>query len=174
MTDGVDRRDFLRNTLVAGGAAAAAAASVTAYAQTQQPGRVPGTTNHYHVPATDKTVHWGYFSKLLKPVVEVASGRREQRAEAAQEARRGPALVREHDAHRVIREGGGAGVLRVRPARFLRPQRFHHPCPPTQRIVLIACCAWVRQQRPSEQTSRTRSIVSANESSENRTSSGLG
>ena len=72
MTDGVDRRDFLRNTLVAGGAAAAAAASVTAYAQTQQPGRVPGTTNHYHVPATDKTVHWGYFSKLLKPVVEVA------------------------------------------------------------------------------------------------------
>ena len=74
MTDGVDRRDFLRNTLVAGGAAAAAAASVAAYAQTQQPGRVPGTTNHYHVPATDKTVHWGYFSKLLKPVVEVASG----------------------------------------------------------------------------------------------------
>jgi len=74
MTDGVDRRDFLRNTLVAGGAAAAAAAGATAYAQTQQPGRVPGTTNHYHVPATDKTVHWGYFSKSLKPVVEVASG----------------------------------------------------------------------------------------------------
>ena len=69
----VDRRDFLKGTLVAGTAAATAAsmAAVTAYAQ---PGRVPGTTNHYHVPATDKTVHWGYFSKSLKPVVEVESG----------------------------------------------------------------------------------------------------
>ncbi len=68
----VDRRDFLKGTLVAGTAAATASmAAVSAYAQ---PGRVPGTTNHYHVPATDKTVHWGYFSKSLKPVVEVDSG----------------------------------------------------------------------------------------------------
>ncbi len=68
----VARRDFLKGTLVAGTAAAAAGmAAATAYAQ---PGRVPGTTNHYHVPATDKTVHWGYFSKSLKPVVEVGSG----------------------------------------------------------------------------------------------------
>jgi acetamidase/formamidase len=68
----VDRRDFLKGTLMAGTAAAAAGmAAATAYAQ---PGRVPGTTNHYHVPATDKTVHWGYFSKSLKPVVEVGSG----------------------------------------------------------------------------------------------------
>jgi hypothetical protein len=58
----VDRRDFLKGTLVAGTAAATASmAAVSAYAQ---PGRVPGTTNHYHVPATDKTVHWGYFSNL--------------------------------------------------------------------------------------------------------------
>ena len=35
---------------------------------------VPGTKNHYYVPATDKTVHWGYFSKSLKPLVEVDSG----------------------------------------------------------------------------------------------------
>src|SRR5688572_27400508 len=35
---------------------------------------VPGTRNHYHVPANDKTVHWGYFSKLLKPLIEVSSG----------------------------------------------------------------------------------------------------
>ncbi len=68
----VDRRDFLKGGVVAGTAAAGASmAAVTAYAQ---PGRVPGTTNHFHVPATDKTVHWGYFSKSLKPVVEVASG----------------------------------------------------------------------------------------------------
>ncbi len=33
-----------------------------------------GTLSHYHVPATDKTVHWGYFSKALKPLVEVESG----------------------------------------------------------------------------------------------------
>ena len=46
-------------------------AAVTAYAQ---PGRVPGTTDPYHVPATDKTVHWGYFSKSPKPLIEVASG----------------------------------------------------------------------------------------------------
>ncbi len=28
---------------------------------------------HHHVPATDKTVHWGYFSKSLKPILEVES-----------------------------------------------------------------------------------------------------
>jgi acetamidase/formamidase len=35
---------------------------------------VPGTKNHYYVPATDKTVHWGYFSKSLTPLVEINSG----------------------------------------------------------------------------------------------------
>ena len=40
----------------------------------------PGTStpqdrkNHYFIPATDKTVHWGYFSKLLKPLIELDSG----------------------------------------------------------------------------------------------------
>jgi len=48
---------------------------LSAAAAQAQPGRVPGTMNHYYVPATDKTVHWGYFSKLLKPLVEVSSGR---------------------------------------------------------------------------------------------------
>jgi acetamidase/formamidase len=28
----------------------------------------------HHVPATAETVHWGYFSKKLKPVIEVTSG----------------------------------------------------------------------------------------------------
>ena len=66
------RRDFLKGALVAGGAAASMGlGAVTAQAQ---PGRVPGTANHYYVPATDKTVHWGYFSKLLKPQIEVSSG----------------------------------------------------------------------------------------------------
>src|SRR5262245_6896490 len=32
------------------------------------------TISHYHVPATDQTVHWGYFSKNLTPLVTVISG----------------------------------------------------------------------------------------------------
>src|SRR5271168_183955 len=37
-------------------------------------GNMAAGRNHHHVPATDKTVHWGYFSKSLKPVLEVDSG----------------------------------------------------------------------------------------------------
>ncbi|HXO91847.1 MAG TPA: hypothetical protein VN849_13760, partial [Stellaceae bacterium] len=33
-----------------------------------------GRTNHYLVPATAETVHWGYFSRSLKPVLSVGSG----------------------------------------------------------------------------------------------------
>ena len=28
----------------------------------------------HHLPATDRTVHWGFFSRLLPPVLEVDSG----------------------------------------------------------------------------------------------------
>ena len=35
---------------------------------------VSADPHHYYVPANDKTVHWGYFSKLLKPLVEINSG----------------------------------------------------------------------------------------------------
>ncbi len=71
-SDDHGRRDFLNGTLLAG--AAVTAASMTPPAAQAQPGIVPGTRNHYYVPANDKTVHWGYFSKLLKPLVEVNSG----------------------------------------------------------------------------------------------------
>src|SRR5689334_6577899 len=30
--------------------------------------------SHYFIPATDKTIHWGYFSRALKPLVELDSG----------------------------------------------------------------------------------------------------
>jgi acetamidase/formamidase/AraC-like DNA-binding protein len=30
--------------------------------------------NHYYVPVSDKTVHWGYFSRHIKPVLQVRSG----------------------------------------------------------------------------------------------------
>src|SRR5438552_6696353 len=70
-----DRRDFLKAAATAGGVAASLGiAQLTPAPAQAQPGRVPGTLNHYYVPATDKTVHWGYFSKLLKPLVEVNSG----------------------------------------------------------------------------------------------------
>jgi len=35
--------------------------------------RAAGLRHHY-LPATDKTVHWGYFSRMLPPVLEIASG----------------------------------------------------------------------------------------------------
>jgi acetamidase/formamidase len=67
------RRGFLQGGLLTAGAGALAAmgAPALAHAQTAVP---RSTLSHFHVPATDKTVHWGYFSKNLKPVVEVVSG----------------------------------------------------------------------------------------------------
>ena len=34
----------------------------------------PSKTNHWYIPASDKTVHWGYFSKGLKPTIEIDPG----------------------------------------------------------------------------------------------------
>lgn len=76
-TVGVSRRHFLHGTVAAGAASIGAsalgaiAAPALALADTQ-PTRT--TISHHLVPATDKTVHWGYFSKNLKPLVEVDSG----------------------------------------------------------------------------------------------------
>jgi acetamidase/formamidase len=67
------RRGFLQGGLftVGAGTLAAIGAPALAHAQTA----VPRTSfNHFQVAASDKTVHWGYFSKNLKPVVEVVSG----------------------------------------------------------------------------------------------------
>jgi hypothetical protein len=61
-----ERRAFLKSAYVASGGAAAWAASGTlatpASAQTQ-----PGKPTYHYLPANSDTVHWGYFSKLLKP-----------------------------------------------------------------------------------------------------------
>ena len=68
-----ERRGFLKSAFVAGGGAAAWATSGTlvtaASAQTK-----PGQPTYHYLPANSDTVHWGYFSKLLKPVVEIDSG----------------------------------------------------------------------------------------------------
>ncbi len=66
-----ERRAFLQGGLA--GAAALGAIATPALAMAQPPvGRT--TVSHHYLPATDKTVHWGYFSKSLKPQVEVESG----------------------------------------------------------------------------------------------------
>jgi acetamidase/formamidase len=72
-----ERRSFLKSAFVAtGGMAAltAGGASLGSAALAQSAVTQAGRPNHYYLPATADTVHWGYFSKLLKPVVEVGSG----------------------------------------------------------------------------------------------------
>jgi acetamidase/formamidase len=67
------RRLFLKSTLLTGGAVVSAA-SLTPGLITPAHAQGQDRKNHYYIPATDKTVHWGYFSKSLKPVVEIDSG----------------------------------------------------------------------------------------------------
>jgi acetamidase/formamidase len=81
-----DRRKFLKKAALSGGALAASAiqfpAIVKAASSPPEPQQVPlpsnlvapGKANHWLLPATDKTVHWGYFSKSLKPIIEIESG----------------------------------------------------------------------------------------------------
>jgi hypothetical protein len=68
-----ERRGFLKSAFAAGGGAAAWAAggalATPASAQTK-----PGQPTYHYLPANSDTVHWGYFSKLLKPQLEVDPG----------------------------------------------------------------------------------------------------
>lgn len=69
------RRAFMQASLLSAGATALGALTAPTIARAADATAVSkGSVNHYHVPANDKTVHWGYFSKSLAPVVEVASG----------------------------------------------------------------------------------------------------
>ena len=81
-----ERRAFLKSTFAATGGAAAMLAGGTslvspALAQASaakmagtRAAKGAGHTAHYHLPANADTVHWGYFSKSLKPQVEIDSG----------------------------------------------------------------------------------------------------
>ncbi len=71
-----ERRSFLKSAFVASGGAAALAAggSLIAPAVAQTAAARQGRPNHHYLPATADTVHWGYFSKLLKPQLEIDSG----------------------------------------------------------------------------------------------------
>lgn len=73
-----ERRSFLKSAFAAGGGAAALGAgglslvtpSMAAAAEAKQPAQ----KKYHHLPASAETVHWGYFSKLLKPQIEIDSG----------------------------------------------------------------------------------------------------
>ena len=77
------RRDFLKVATLAGGAAAFGAVGLPyisrAEAAQLTPRQIPltgmatmpGKANHWYVPASDQTVHWGYFSKTLTPLIEI-------------------------------------------------------------------------------------------------------
>ena len=73
-----ERRTFMKSAVwAAGGAAALGSGAISlvtpemaAAAATHQPAQ----STHHHLPANADTVHWGYFSKNLKPQVEVESG----------------------------------------------------------------------------------------------------
>src|SRR5215212_987729 len=70
-----ERRSFLKGAaLGAAGTAAWSATSLVPPAAAQTAGARQGRPNHHYLPATAETVHWGYFSKLLKPAVEIVSG----------------------------------------------------------------------------------------------------
>ena len=73
-----ERRAFLRSSFAAAGGAATLAAgglSLVSPALAQlASARQPTQASHIHLAATADTVHWGYFSKLLKPQAEISSG----------------------------------------------------------------------------------------------------
>jgi len=72
-----ERRTFLKSAFVATGGAAALGAtggSLISAASAQSAAPRPGRPTYHYLPATADTVHWGYFSKLLKPQLEVDSG----------------------------------------------------------------------------------------------------
>lgn len=64
------RRAFLKSAIAAGSGAAALGVSQVAAAD----GPGAPMRKHYHVSALPETVHWGFFSKNLKPLATVESG----------------------------------------------------------------------------------------------------
>ena len=69
-----ERRSFLKSAFLAGGGAATAWAAGGALVSPASAQTRPGQPTYHYLPATADTVHWGYFSKLLKPQLEVDSG----------------------------------------------------------------------------------------------------
>jgi acetamidase/formamidase len=69
-----ERRSFLKSAFVASGGAAAAWAGGGSLVSPASAQSHTGRSAYHYLPATADTVHWGYFSKLLKPQLEIDSG----------------------------------------------------------------------------------------------------
>src|SRR5215471_9471437 len=69
-----ERRSFLKSAFLAGGGAAAAWAGSGTLATPASAQTKPGQPTYHYLPANADSVHWGYFSKLLKPQIEVDPG----------------------------------------------------------------------------------------------------
>jgi acetamidase/formamidase len=70
-----ERRGFLKSAFAASGAAAAwATGGALVSPASAQTVAGPGRPAYHYLPATADTVHWGYFSKLLPPRIEIDSG----------------------------------------------------------------------------------------------------
>jgi hypothetical protein len=69
-----ERRSFLKSAFVASGGAAAAWAGGGSLVSPASAQSHTGQSAYHYLPATADTVHWGYFSKLLKPQLEIDSG----------------------------------------------------------------------------------------------------
>src|SRR6202048_3334202 len=74
----LERRSFLKSGFAAAGGAAALTAGgislVTPKMAEAAEKYQPAKRSYHHLPANADTVHWGYFSKKLKPQVEIDSG----------------------------------------------------------------------------------------------------
>jgi acetamidase/formamidase len=74
------QRGVLTDFAVGGAVVSAGSLGMTSNRSAQSATAVPGTapgaikTSHYYIPASDKTVHWGFFSRSLAPLIEVESG----------------------------------------------------------------------------------------------------
>jgi acetamidase/formamidase len=69
-----ERRSFLKSAFVASGGAAAVWAGGGSLVSSASAQSHAGRSAYHYLPATADTVHWGYFSKLLKPQLEIDSG----------------------------------------------------------------------------------------------------
>jgi acetamidase/formamidase len=74
-----ERRSFLKSGVMAAGGIAAIGSGaglslVTPALAQKSAANQPGERAYHYLPANADTVHWGYFSKKLKPRVEINSG----------------------------------------------------------------------------------------------------
>src|SRR5215510_4010851 len=71
----LERRSFVKSAFAAAGGMAALGAGgislVTPEMARAAAANQPAKRSYHHLPATSETVHWGYFSKKLKPQIEI-------------------------------------------------------------------------------------------------------